>query len=567
MAVNAGALAGASALIEHAEELFAAGEVRAARMLLADALADTTATADDRAQALSDLGVIATLQGDLDGAEAHLLNAVAHSPESSAALENLCALSSRNGDLVQATHWAQRAAQAGPGSGAAWLTLGELLLGRRRWEEADRALRQAAHLGQDVEAQLRDIAVRRGDPAAVPAGPHRPHELTRVLIVVDYFHPSLGGSERLAETAGIALQELGVEVDIATRPLPQRTTARYRGMTIHEIAGDPVARMSELLRSGYDAALIFSAPTSWPLIASLRVPPPRARLVAVPCINAENDAALRSSGALLHEYTALLSTADVVVHSSRSGPDVRLCEDLGLAGVYVPNATERAATAARSPTAELAGDAPLLLMVANMWPEKNHVGMLRALGDHRGDFVLAIVGDASPAHPEIAAEVRALTAADPRVHLMGRLEPGEVAAAMTDADLLLLPSLAEAAPLVLLEAMSRRLPWIATPACGAAHDHAGGLILPLRLFGEGIEFLLGDGDAATRLGAAGCAHWESSYTWGVIGPRYAQLLAGRPVGALPAPADAVAATDEVRRRFYDGRTAAAARRDLNKAPA
>ena len=112
-------------------------------------------------------------------------------------------------------------------------------------------------------------------------------------------------------------------------------------MTVHEIAGDPVVGMSQLLRGGYDAALIFSAPTSWPLIASLRVPRPRARLVAVPCINAENDAALRNSGALLHEYAALLSTADVVVHSSRSGPDVRLCEDLGLAGAYVPNATER----------------------------------------------------------------------------------------------------------------------------------------------------------------------------------------------------------------------------------
>lgn len=560
MAVNTGAGAAASALIEDAEELFAAGEVPAARILLGNALADATATASDRAQALSDLAVITSLDGDLDGAEAHLLEAVAQSPECIAALENLGALSAQAGDLVQATHWAQRAAQAEPGVGPAWLALGELLLARRRWEDADRALRQAAQLGQDVESRLPDIAAWRGGTTATPGRPQGPQNLTRALIVVDYFHPSLGGSERLAEAAGAALQKLGVEVDVATRPLPNRTTRRHRGMTVHEIAGDPVVGMSQLLRGGYDAALIFSAPTSWPLIASLRVPRPRARLVAVPCINAENDAALRNSGALLHEYAALLSTADVVVHSSRSGPDVRLCEDLGLAGAYVPNATELAAPAAQSPTAGLADDAPLLLMVANMWPEKNHAGLLRTLRERRGEFVLAIVGDASPAHPEIAAEVSALAAADPRVHLMGPLEPGEVAAAMNDADLLLLPSLAEATPLVLLEAMSRRLPWIATPTCGAAHDHAGGLILPLRLFGEGIEFLLGDGDAAAQLGAAGCAHWESCYTWEVIGPRYAQLLAGTSACELWPPTEALAATEEVRRAFYDLRPNRYARR-------
>src|SRR4029077_17527552 len=104
MAVNTGAGAAASALIEHAEQLFAAGEVPAARILLGNALADATATASDRAQALSDLAVIASLDGDLDGAEAHLLEAVAQSPECIAALENLGALSAQAGDLVQATH-------------------------------------------------------------------------------------------------------------------------------------------------------------------------------------------------------------------------------------------------------------------------------------------------------------------------------------------------------------------------------------------------------------------------------------------------------------------------------
>ena len=148
----------------------------------------------------------------------------------------------------------------------------------------------------------------------------------------------------------------------------------------------------------------------------------------------------------------------------------------------------------------------------------------------------------------------------PRIHLLGPAGSEQVAAALDDAQMLLLPSLAEATPLVLLEAMSRCVPWIATPTCGAAHDHAGGLVLPLALFGEGIEFLLGDARAARKLGGAGRAHWQDCYTWDVLGPRYAQILRGELVPDLPAPANALADTEAVRKDFYDGRPAAAVSR-------
>ena len=114
-------------------------------------------------------------------------------------------------------------------------------------------------------------------------------------------------------------------------------------------------------------------------------------------------------------------------------------------------------------------------------------------------------------------------------------EPPVVAAAMAEAELLLLPSLAEATPLVLVEAMSHGLPWIATPTCGSAHDHAGGLIRPLDEFPEAIAQLLGDPAARTALGAAGRAHWEASYSWNVVGPRYVALLEGGPLPELPSP--------------------------------
>jgi len=410
----------------------------------------------------------------------------------------------------------------------------------------------AAAQGADPESLLRERprppatdGVADGPPAAAGG---------RVLIVVDWFHPSVGGSERLAEMAGVALQAQGLDVEVATRPLAERTAGEHRGMTVHEIDGDPLASLAALVERGsYDGVLVFAAPTTWPVLATLQLPSPRPRLVVVPCINAENSAQLRANPAFLQRYRDLLAGADTVGYSSYGGEDARLCQDLGLSGVYVPNAVERVAPAGEfdRPTGS-----PLLLVVGNVWPEKNHAGLLQALRDHPGDWRLVHFGAASPSAPQLAGELARLAADDPRVTLGGPASPAVIAAAMGAADVLLLPSLAEATPLVLLEAMSHGLPWIATPTCGAAHDHAGGLILPLRGFGAGIDFLLDDPDAARALGEAGAAHWSAAYTWDVMGPRYARLLLGEPVSELGAPATALAATDAVRARFYDQRVAA-----------
>ena len=341
-----------------------------------------------------------------------------------------------------------------------------------------------------MAGELAELAPR--EEAGVPGSAAAPQALSRVLIVVDYFHPSLGGSERLAESAGATLQAHGLTVEVATRCLPQRTAREHRGMVVHEIDPERPDELQAVVAAGAATRLlIFSAPTSWPIVASRRrlLPAPRPRIVAVPCINAENSAALRANPAMLHAYANLIATADVIGYSSHSGCDAQLCEDLGLGGVYVPNAVERVSPRGALPL--VGSDAPLLLVVANMWPEKNHAGLLRALRDHPGRWRLAVIGEASPEAPHVAEEVRQLASADPVSTSWAPRTRATVAAAMTHATALLLPSLAEATPLVVLQAMSHPPSLDRHPhQAGAVHDHAGGLIVPLRMFGEGIDFLL-----------------------------------------------------------------------------
>jgi glycosyltransferase involved in cell wall biosynthesis len=351
----------------------------------------------------------------------------------------------------------------------------------------------------------------------------------RVIVCVEYFHPSVGGSERLAEDVGRLLGEAGWGVEIATLPLPERTSAVHEGMLVHEVDGGGLDAL--LAQRSPDAVLAFAGPTSWPTLGALRYVDHGARVVVVPCVNEDGHRAVHANPAFRDGLADALRRADAVGFSSFAGWDARLYRELDVPAVYLPNGSRRI-----EPEGTFRDDdRPLLLCVGNFWPEKDHAGLLRTLRDVDGDWRLAIVGGPSSAVPEVAREIEALAAQDDRVTLFGPAESPIVAAAMAEADLLLLPSLAEATPLVLVEAMSHGLPWLATPTCGSAHDHAGGVIRPLAEFPHAIVQLLGDPAARTALGAAGRAHWEAAYSWDVVGPRYVALLEGSPLPALPTP--------------------------------
>jgi glycosyltransferase involved in cell wall biosynthesis len=553
------------ARIDDAESLFAAGDLAGARAALEALRPLAAGHGAIEARVLSDLAVIAAGDGRDADAAALLVDALRADPTSIDALLNLAGVCERAGDAIQGHHWLTRAVLHEPRDPEARRLHAAGLAGRGKLLEAHESYAVLERLGamgaadrERMTVVERRIELLYGAEQAAPAT--APTAGGRVLVAVDFFHPSVGGAEKLAEDAGAALLALGYEVHVATRALAERESLEHRGMQIHEIRpADALADLTALVgRVDYDAILVFSAPSTWPLLAPLQLPEGGPRRIVVPCVNAEGYALLHHEGnrRFLQHYAALLRGAEVVGYSARAGFDARMLGDLGLPGAYVPNAVPR-----REPRGDfraelgIAPDTRLLLQIGNFWPEKNHLGLLRELASHPGDWRLVVIGHPSPDAPELAGEIAAAAERDPRVTVVPGAAPETVAAAMDAADVLLLPSRADATPLVLLEAMSRELPWIATPNCGSAHDHAGGLIVPLADFGRAIDFVLGEPGHAAALGRAGHAHWRSSYTWDVIAPRYAQLIEGRALQPLDAPPEALEATEAARSAFYDSRLA------------
>ena len=521
-----------------------------------DVLVEVAETADDRElarQARADLAGVLLGFNNADLARRQAAEVLAEDARHPLALEVLARCSIAEGDHVQAVHWLTRATESAPADAALWHLLAASHATRAHWAHAAAAWRAAAELAPlSAGQQLALDEAEERAARAVVAECDVPHGRGRALVVVDFYYPSIGGSERLAEGVGAALTRLGWSVEIACRWLPERTSTRHRGMRIHQIRDNAREELRELVaRRGFDAVVAFSDPQAWPVVASMRLDGPR--VVPVPCVMPHNQGFLRENLDNMREWRRLLSRVHAPVHSSIGALDARLHRELGIDAEYVPNASEEIPP--EGSLRELLGiepDMPLLLHVSNYSGQKNHVGLLEALAQHPGEFRLVMVGHPVAGQSKLERDIRRLAAADPRVILAGGL-PGElVSAGMREADLLVHPSVSEGAPITVLEAMSCGLPWIATPGCGAVHDHAGGLILPVRQFGPAIDFLLERPEALERLGAAGRAHWEAAYTYDVIAGRYDALLRGaRHLPALEMPEDALAVTEAVRADFYE----------------
>jgi tetratricopeptide (TPR) repeat protein len=418
-----------------AEERYGAGDVDAAIEALI-AVAGDAADAGEHGvagQAHADLAVIAWELGDAGAARTAAGAALAHDPRSVAALEILARAAAATGDRLREAHWLGRATEADPDDPALWRELAGARASVARWAGADEAYAAAAALEplpvEHVEQRDRVLRALTPDPVGDGAGLWPPG---RVLVCVDLFHPSVGGTERLAEHVGTSLQELGWEVAVACRAHPDRVPGPRLGMDVHEIHRRPREELRRIVARGrFAAVLALGDPYAWPVPATLRLPASGPRTVVVPCMNAENTRALRRDPDRLREWRELLGRASVVVQSSEAGFDAHLLADLGVPGAYVPNAVERVRPEGSLRTLlGLDPGRPTILCVSNLYPSKNQAGLLEALAERPGTWQLVLVGHPAPDFPEEAERVERLVAADPRVRLVRGLPPELVAAAL-----------------------------------------------------------------------------------------------------------------------------------------
>ncbi len=176
----------------------------------------------------------------------------------------------------------------------------------------------------------------------------------------------------------------------------------------------------------------------------------------------------------------------------------------------------------------LPGDAPVVLFVGRLAAQKGVADLIAALDllQHvRPDLRALIVGD-GPLRSQLEETAHAFRL-DGAVRFLGHRD--DVPRLLAAADLLVLPSLYEGLPNVVLEAMRARKPVVATAAPGTTEviaDGRTGLLVPVHdptALARAIRTVVEDPALALRLGAEGRARVESEFRADAMISQFAEL--------------------------------------------
>lgn len=382
-----------------------------------------------------------------------------------------------------------------------------------------------------------------------------------ILIVTPYFWPSVGGVETVAEDLAAGLIASGMTVHVACYRHPARQACMHRGIGIIELAepehsSDDVPasalQVKQLVASTrYDACILLGSPMNAFFYAILDLEDLKSRrLLFQPTINQEGYDFIQERPVVLTLLRKLARQTTAVIALGHDTLDARFCREIAVPATIIPNGTPTLKPACDfRQQHRIAADRFLILHVANLYRVKNHLGLLAALETLPPGAALVMIGH-STHETDYVAEVHVALAARPDVLFISGLDRDGVASAMQAANLVVLSSDAEVSPLCLLEAMSLKRPWLATPGCGTANEQAGGLILPLDEFKPTIECLMAQPDFCSQLGQAGYEHWTTCFRWERLLSGWVELIRdGRLAHSFETPEPVARLRDELRARY------------------
>ncbi|GAA1081829.1 glycosyltransferase [Tsukamurella conjunctivitidis] len=214
--------------------------------------------------------------------------------------------------------------------------------------------------------------------------------------------------------------------------------------------------------------------------------------------------------------------------SPRHWAEATAFQDLGRRVFTAPNGVAGAATLDDVPDRPAVAPRPRLVMLSRIVEHKNPHLLVEALhGLRHRDWDLSIYGDGPDRE-----RLEALTPDDlrDRVHWRG-WSPGPDHA-LADCDLLCVPSRSEAFPLVILEAMARRVPVVASSVCAVPDmldgGRAGALVDDISVAGwtAALDDLLPRPETWREMGEHGFARMRERYTIEAMADAYERAFDG-----------------------------------------
>ena len=358
-----------------------------------------------------------------------------------------------------------------------------------------------------------------------------------VVHVAAHYPPYLGGQEKVVEALVVNRRMQGLDVDVLTSRAGQPRTDGCGGpnsvrfLRSWEVAHTPLipGLLGELLRLSRHSVVHLHigqafVPEAVFLAHLLRGLPYVAHLH----FDVEPSGA---AGFLLRAYRPLVlervlrAAAAVVVFSDqqRSVLTSKYRVDSGRVAV-IPNGVDRAFFYAGQRTLH---EKPRLLFVGRFAAQKNLPLFLRALDGVSERFETSLVGEGE-LHAKLKMAVEDLRLHNVRFH--GRVDGADLRELYQTADVLVLPSVKEGMPLVLLEAMAMSLPIVATDVPGSRElvvDGQNGVLVPSEdcsALRQALLSVTADPDRYRQMSERS-RHFAAGHTWEAIGAEFERLYA------------------------------------------
>lgn len=382
----------------------------------------------------------------------------------------------------------------------------------------------------------------------------------KILHTVEFYHPSIGGSQEVVRQISEHLVNLGHEVTVATTADPKRNTQIINGVkvlgfdltgnTVRGIDGDQQGYLDLLTSADFDIIMNYAA-QQWATDAALpileRIP---AKKVFVPC---------GYSGLFRPEYRdyfrkmkTWLKQYDACVYASEKYRDINFAHECGADNnVLIPNGTS-AKEFGPKPKIDIRlklsipRDHSLILLVGSHTGLKGHGEAIQIFkkANIRQSCLLIIANGLIGGCLKSCTRAEKLYRLNPTAARAGKrimiksLPREETVAAYHAANIFLFPSQVECSPLVLFEAMASKTPFLTTDTGNSREIidwSKSGQLLPGSSIANGfvradikrsasiLADLLADPKKREALALAGHQAWTDNFTWEKIAKEYEEL--------------------------------------------
>lgn len=354
----------------------------------------------------------------------------------------------------------------------------------------------------------------------------------RLGFVSDFYAPSIGGTQILAQSLCEGFADLSHEVEVITTPDSSREHSNY-SYKIHEVKGLNFTNSDFFLVQNYDAVLVLADLFS-PTLQTINPGDTRKSILILNLD--ENVYRWIHEGRIpnVQQIVEKIKLYTHVVSFCKGAPVNKFLEENGIEHSFIPNFTRDTQITQKPPihirNALKLGNKKIIFNHGLIEDRKNQLSLIQsfAASGLREDHTLVLLGS-----PRSASDNAYLSQINSMIEEQGLSEcvkmvkgtnnRGLIDLLLCSSDIYVLPSKAEGLPLVLLEAMSAGLPWISTPVGGVPEVFGslqGGVVLPQ------IAFTSEELESAVRSVERGHSRreWSENFTKEKALERYSSLL-------------------------------------------